>query len=654
MKKIIALILSLLTIFSAVFSMSVSAVDDVEATYSITLYEDASKAKILQRWENRKSGDVLNIYEHTKKGYTFVSWIDDATKEAVVFNNDIIVVGEADAVYYIDWKINSYKLVYRDDNGFYEEFDVDYGAPAKDMPVPETVPAKEGYEFIGWSALPETMPANKTTITALWRDLDLEAKFYINYGDETPFYTESLLYGEPIFEPDTNPVKTGYSFVGWSFDGKKVVSGLELGTMGNEDVKIYAVWSANKYDATFVANGGVFSNGYDRKVLSVEYGTQIVFNEIPTRENFIFNGWEPAVGIMNNINGINFRATWIKADDVFYTVNIHTMDTNGKYTVESKKYKGFVGDVVTASYTINEGFELNKSKGNLTGVVTTDSALVLNVYIDRCLYDFCVNVDGVETVETYLYGEAVPAPATPSKDGYTFLQWVPALPLTMPAGDYTVTAVWTDNDAPHIHNTKEVVIEETCTENGKSYIICEDCGVTIGEETVLPAKGHTASEWIVVVEPTKDSEGERVRNCVVCNVTLEEEVIAKLPKYNGIKIINNPGTTTLKYAETLRVYAEVDSKYSDLKIKWTVSGEGAEIVATGKNYCEIEAVSDGTVMLSATVVGADGEDLRDESGAKVTDSQYISVKAGFLQKILAFFRMLFGMNNTIVQVFKVK
>jgi prepilin-type N-terminal cleavage/methylation domain-containing protein len=49
------------------------------------------------------------------------------------------------------------------------------------------------------------------------------------------------------------------------------------------------------------------------------------------------------------------------------------------------------------------------------------------------------------TAITQDYGTAITPPASPTKAGYSFSNWSPALPSTMPAADQTVTAQWTAN-----------------------------------------------------------------------------------------------------------------------------------------------------------------------------------------------------------------
>lgn len=652
MKKVISAVLAMLMILSAVpFMIGYASDKEDEVRYSVTLYEDSTKSKILYKKQNQKAGNrFVMTFDIYKEGYSFVSWIDADTGEEISFYNNIVTVPEKNAEYYIRWQVNSYKLIYKNGASEYASYDVDYSTPAYELPVPLKAPEREGYEFKGWSSLPATMPAADMVSVALWEDICTQANFYVNNGDDTPYASVPLENSEKIIAPNAIPFKTGYQFKGWSLDGKTVTN--DFGVMGDSDVSVFAVWSPNKYVATFNANGGTFSDGTMKKSFSVEYGSEIDFDEVPTAKDLVFNGWTPKVGTMHNINGLNFRATWVNKGLTYYTVRTYVMGVDGKYVSSDKMYNADNLEIVNADYTVDEGFELNRPKSNLTGAVLSDSSLVLKVYLDRKLCDFYVNVDGKKVRKTYLYGEKIEKPANPEKEGYVFLGWEPAVPDTMPSTDYTVTAIWKEAEKVHVHTEKTVVIEPTCETEGKQHVICEVCGESVGEATVIPAKGHSSGEWLVVLEPTYEADGSKVKKCLECGDVLEESVIEKLEKpvepdsscKAVLEIKNTEENITLDYSDTLRVEAAVSDKPEGSYIEWSISGEGVVITGHDSDSCIIESVSDGVAKLTATLVDADGEPLRNADGEKISDSVSVVSNAGIWQRIVAFFRKLFLWN----------
>ena len=62
-------------------------------------------------------------------------------------------------------------------------------------------------------------------------------------------------------------------------------------------------------------------------------------------------------------------------------------------------------------------------------------------------YTLTFDTNGGSTIApiTQDYGTAITAPADPTKTGYTFAGWTPAIPSTMPAENLTVTAQWRYN-----------------------------------------------------------------------------------------------------------------------------------------------------------------------------------------------------------------
>ncbi len=364
----------------------------------------------------------------TKTGYTFAGW--DATIPTTMPAENITINAQ--------WTINQYTITFNTDGGtevapIKQDYNTAVTAPSD--------PTKTGYTFAGWDAtIPTTMPAENVTINAKWNINQYDVTWVFGNGDADK--VETLDYNSAITAP-TGFTKTGYSFTGWS----PAVDA----TVPANDVTYTATWEANTYDAVFMVDGVEYDT------VPTKFDDQIVAPADPTKEGYVFSAWEPTVGIMNNVNGLTFNAVWVNATDTKYTVKTYTMGTDGQYKeTASQILSGETGAPVDATpASVEEGFKLNTDKSVLTGNIKADSSLLLEVYIDRNQYAFKVdNANGDEIASTdYYYGATVVTPAEPEKTGYTFDTWSPAVPATMPASDYTVTAQWTANS-----DTEYVVI----------------------------------------------------------------------------------------------------------------------------------------------------------------------------------------------------
>ena len=111
------------------------------------------------------------------------------------------------------------------------------------------------------------------------------------------------------------------------------------------------------------------------------------------------------------------------------------------------------------------------------------------------------------------------------------------------------------------------------------------------------------------------------------------------------EIIKKPSTTEVKYGETLILHADFESIPDGAKIKWSVEGEGVTIVPSedGKT-CAVTSTSTGDVTITAKYT--------DANGVEHVSEQEIESNASFWQKIVSFFKNLFGISRIIEQVIK--
>lgn len=120
--------------------------------------------------------------------------------------------------------------------------------------------------------------------------------------------------------------------------------------------------------------------------------------------------------------------------------------------------------------------------------------------------------------------------------------------------------------------------------------------------------------------------------------------LSSLIKPIGVKIRNNLGTKTINFGETLRLTAETTNQPETATVIWYVDG-----VESGKGTTFDISLKKGSVEVTSKLVDANGAVIKDKDGNEISDSQTVCVKSGFFQKLISFFKNLFGLNRTIIQ-----
>ena len=122
--------------------------------------------------------------------------------------------------------------------------------------------------------------------------------------------------------------------------------------------------------------------------------------------------------------------------------------------------------------------------------------------------------------------------------------------------------------------------------------------------------------------------------------------LSNLIKPIGIKIKNNFGEKIINYGETLRLSAETTNKPESTTVWWYIDG-----IKSGEGNTFEVAPKNGSVWVTAKLVNADGTVVKDIDGNEISDSQAVTAKSGFFQKLISFFKNLFRLNRTVIQSF---
>ena len=163
----------------------------------------------------------------------------------------------------------------------------------------------------------------------------------------------------------------------------------------------------------------------------------------PTKEGYTFIGW------------YNGEEKWNFADAVTEALTLTAKWQVNQYTITFKPENGGQDIVIKQDYGTAITAPTNPTKTGYTfagwdktipsTMPAGDMTITAQWQVNQYTITFKPENGGQDIVIKQDYGTAITAPTNPTKTGYTFAGWDKTIPTTMPAGDMTITARWTEN-----------------------------------------------------------------------------------------------------------------------------------------------------------------------------------------------------------------
>lgn len=163
----------------------------------------------------------------------------------------------------------------------------------------------------------------------------------------------------------------------------------------------------------------------------------------PTKEGYTFIGWYKGESEWNFETPVTADLTLTAKWQINrYTI---TFDTAGGSEVPSITQDYGTAITPPAAPTRTGYTFAGWDRESPTTMPAENITLTARWQVNQYTITFKPENGGQDIVIKQDYGTAITAPANPTKTGYTFAGWDKTIPSTMPAGDMTITARWTEN-----------------------------------------------------------------------------------------------------------------------------------------------------------------------------------------------------------------
>lgn len=233
------------------------------STYSINLDTNGGKIDEYPTTYSYMS-DSISLPNPEKENYEFLGWKEKGNKDSQLKSNYRINTGDmGDVSLVATWAPVEYSITYSLNGGkLADGVENPSSYTVEDSNIILAIPSRFGYTFLGWTEDPyavsrtyslryivNTKRGENLEITAKWAPIEYSITYALDggtyrYDNSNP--TKYTIESNGIYL--ANPVKEGYTFLGWIMGGDKTETlrkgqVLPPGYTGN--VKFYAVWEKN-------------------------------------------------------------------------------------------------------------------------------------------------------------------------------------------------------------------------------------------------------------------------------------------------------------------------------------------------------------------------------------------------------------------------
>ncbi len=583
--------------------------------------------------------EIISPEDPIREGYVFAGWKPSIPDYMPANNMEFTAVWEA--LGSVTYTVETYVM---NTSGEYN-LSTTYHTAEQSGEVSVSPVISEGFELNSDLSVLEgyAYPENELVLKIY---IDRQSFTFTKIIDGISYATE-YLYGSIIAEPET-PVKDGYNFIGWD----SVIPS----TMPTNDVTITAIFEVaepediyNLGEETYSFRNFVDSDssGHCFGMSSTSAGYHI--GELAIEE---INGSEVS-DLYTLSRTETVQAPICKYQAIQGSYSLYSTVAGGRY-YKTKKYNISSDWEAVVNYVKNHEYD---DKGTLQIGYRKDGRGGHAVNFLR--YE---EVDGqariyaydnnFPTKETYFYmdenGDVLQAPSS------TFKAPIDCIALrSIPeyfnlANDFDTTrCIYADRDTIVVSGASEYSIDGNI--ENSDVELCEKVVFEIPagvEQVTITSLVDNASFTYLGEEY---SFGKDDNNVGVLILASSEEGGANdnsaFEITNGTANISicTPSVTNINYGDRIILYADVSNIPEGGYVKWSASNRNfSYTVSSNGAACVITPSSSGDTTFTATICDAKGNVVS-------SDNQTMTAKAGFFDKIIAFFKKIFGSTKIIVQ-----